>query len=278
MKFIEKRNNASGELIKICYEDLGSGQPIVFIHGWPSSHQMWESQIGFFLEQGYRCIAYDRRGFGQSSRPLHGYNYDNFTDDLHELIVQLELNDTILVGFSMGGGEVARYFTRHGSSRIDKAVLLAAVTPYLLATEDNPDGVDKSVFDEMVDNVTDDRPGFLEEFFVDFYGVNLVNRSVSKPMLEFNRYLAYQASPQATLQSIKAFSETDFRGDLSNIDVPTLIIHGDADKIIPVESSANLSSTYVENNQYILYPGAPHGFIVTHKDKVNNDILRFLRH
>ncbi|WP_028295600.1 alpha/beta fold hydrolase [Olivibacter sitiensis] len=275
MKFIEKKNTADGERIRLHYEDLGQGQPIVFIHGWPSSHRMWEPQIGYFLEQGYRCIAYDRRGFGDSSRPLHGYSYDNFADDLHEIITQLALESVILVGFSMGGGEVARYFTRHGSSRISKAVLLGAVTPYLLATDDNPEGVDRAVFTDMIEEIKKDRPAFLENFFNDFFGLTMLHKAVSKPMLEYQRVIACMAAPHATVQCVKAFAETDFRGDLSNIDVPTLIIHGDADKIVPVEASGNRTSELVANSQYILYPDAPHGFFLTHKDKLNKHLLAF---
>ncbi len=277
MRYIEKRNTASGEPMRICYEDLGSGQPVIFIHGWPSSHQMWEGQVNFFVSEGFRCIAYDRRGFGQSSRPLHGYSYDHFADDLQELITQLELDEVILVGFSMGGGEVARYLGRHGSDRISKVVLLGAVTPFLKQTEENPEGVDASVFEEMVEGVQEDRPGFLDTFFGDFFGVNLVSRPVSKAQLEFNRFLAYQAAPHATVQCIKAFSETDFREDLAKFDVPALIIHGDADKIVPVEASANLSSELIPDAQFILYPGAPHGFFLTHRKKLNEDLLKFFR-
>lgn len=275
MKFIEKKNLVDGELIRLCYEDLGEGDPIVFIHGWPSSHRMWEPQIGFFLAQGYRCIAYDRRGFGHSSAPLRGYNYDNFADDLHEIITQLALESVILVGFSMGGGEIARYFSRHGSNKISKVVLLGAVTPYLLQTEDNPDGVAKEVFNEIIEQIEEDRPAFLESFYSDFFGLNIVNRAVSKPMLEYQRFLAYAASPNATIQCVKAFAETDFRQDMENINVPTLIIHGDADKVVPVEASGNRTSELISNSQYILYPSAPHGFFLTHKDKLNKDLLAF---
>lgn len=275
MNFIEKIDQTNQQHIVLCYEDLGKGQPIIFIHGWPSSHLMWEAQLDFFIEQGFRCVAYDRRGFGMSSKPLHGYSYDNFADDLQEIILQLDLYDVILIGFSMGGGEVARYFTRYGSSRISKAVLLGAVTPFMLKTDDNPDGLDKKVFDEMVEGVTSDRPAFLEDFFNQFFGVNIVNKPVSKAMLEYQRSIALGASPNATKQCVRAFSETDFRQDLSNIDVPTLIVHGDADKIIPEDISANLTCTLINDNQFILYPGAPHGFFLTHREKLNNDLLLF---
>lgn len=277
MKFIERTNERDQERVLLCYEDLGQGQPIIFIHGWPSSHRMWEPQIDFFIEQGFRCITYDRRGFGMSSRPLNGYNYDDLTDDLNEIIVQLGLYDVILVGFSMGGGEVVRYFTRYDSKLISKIALLGSVTPYLLRTDENPEGVDKKVFDEMVIGIKADRPAFLETFFNDFFGVNLVNKPVSKAMLEYQRAIALDASPHATVQCVKAFSATDFRDDLTNINVPALIVHGDADKIVPEDVSSNVSSTLINNAQFILYPGAPHGFFLTHKDKLNNDLLSFLR-
>lgn len=275
MNFIEKTDQENQQRIVLCYEDLGRGQPIVFIHGWPSNHLMWEAQVDFFVEQGFRCVAYDRRGFGMSSRPQQGYSYDDFAEDLHEVILQLDLYDVILIGFSMGGGEVARYFTRYGSDRISKAVLLGAVTPFMLKTEDNPDGLEKKVFDEMCTGIVADRPAFLEDFFNHVFGVNIVNKPVSKAMLEYQRSIALEASSNATKQCLRAFSETDFRQDLPHIDVPTLIIHGDADKIVPEDISANLTCTLVNDNQFILYPGAPHGFFLTHKEKLNNDLLLF---
>src|SRR5690606_12044818 len=247
------------------------------IHGWPSSHLMWEPQVDFFVQQDFRSIAYDRRGFGMSSRPLHGYDYDTLADDLNDILVQLDLHQVILVGFSMGGGEVARYFTRYGSSRIHKVVLLSSVTPYMLKTADNPDGLEAKVFNEMIDGLVSDRPAFLESFFNDFFGVNLVNKPVSKAMLEYQMSIALTASPIATKQCVKAFSETDFRDDLANISVPTLIVHGDAHKIVPEDISANVACTLIANCQFILYPGAPHGLFLTHKERLNNDLLLFFR-
>jgi len=276
MNFIERIDADTQARTVLCYEDLGEGQPMVFIHGWPSSHLMWEPQLNFFVEQGYRCIAYDRRGFGLSSRPLQGYGYDELTDDLYEIIKQLDLHDVILIGFSMGGGEVARYFSRHGGSRISKAILLGSVTPHLLKTENNPEGVEKKVFNAMIEGIQADRPAFLENFFNDFFGVNIVNKPVSKAMLEYQRSIALTASPIATQQCVRAFSETDFSSDLAKINVPTLIVHGDADKIVPEDISANLTSTMINDNQFILYAGAPHGFFLTHKEKLNNDIQLFL--
>uniref|UniRef100_F4C7S6 Chloride peroxidase n=2 Tax=Sphingobacteriaceae TaxID=84566 RepID=F4C7S6_SPHS2 len=277
MNFIERFDQGSQDRIILCYEDIGEGQPLVFIHGWPSSHLMWEPQVDFFVQQDFRSIAYDRRGFGMSSRPLHGYDYDTLADDLNDILVQLDLHQVILVGFSMGGGEVARYFTRYGSSRIHKVVLLSSVTPYMLKTADNPDGLEAKVFNEMIDGLVSDRPAFLESFFNDFFGVNLVNKPVSKAMLEYQMSIALTASPIATKQCVKAFSETDFRDDLANISVPTLIVHGDADKIVPEDISANVACTLIANCQFILYPGAPHGLFLTHKERLNNDLLLFFR-
>jgi len=276
MTFIERIHPETKQRTVLCYDDIGDGQPIVFIHGWPSSRLMWEPQINFFVEQGYRCIAYDRRGFGMSSKPLHGYNYDEFTDDLYELMKQLDLRDVILVGFSMGGGEVARYFSRHKGERVSRAILLGSVTPHLIQTEENPEGIDRKVFNSMIDAIQTDRPAFVEGFFNDFFGVNLVNKPVSKAMLEYQRSIALMASPIATQACVHAFSETDFSADLSHIHVPTLIIHGDADKIVPEDVSANLTCTMINDSQFILYAGAPHGFFLTHKEKLNNDIQLFL--
>ncbi|MEH6306128.1 alpha/beta hydrolase [Olivibacter sp. CPCC 100613] len=277
MNFIEKFDQGSQDRVILCYEDIGEGPPLILIHGWPSNHLMWEPQVDFFVQQGFRCITYDRRGFGMSSHPLHGYDYDTLADDLNEIVIQLDLHQVILVGFSMGGGEVARYFTRYGDSRVPKAVLLSSVTPYMLKTSDNPDGLEIKVFSAMIDGLTSDRPAFLEGFFHDFFGVNLVNKPISKAMLEYQISIALTASPLATKQCVKTFSETDFREDLANISVPTLIVHGDADKIVPEDISANITSTLITNCQFILYPGAPHGLFLTHREKLNNDLLLFFR-
>lgn len=231
----------------------------------------------FFVEHGFRCIAYDRRGFGMSSRSSYGYDYDTLADDLNEILVQLDLHQVTLIGFSMGGGEIARYFTRYDRTRIHKAVLISSVTPFMIKAPHNPEGLDPKIFKDMLEAVTIDRPAFLESFFHDAFGVNLVNKPVSKAMLEYQRSIALAASPIATKQSIKAFSETDFRDDLVNINVATLIVHGDADKIVPEDISANITSTLINDCQFILYPGAPHGLFLTHRERLNNDLLQFFK-
>lgn len=275
MHFIETQPDDSGTSVQLFYEDLGKGRPIVLIHGWPLSHEMWEYQAGIFVQAGFRCISYDRRGFGKSSRPLSGYDYDTFADDLKAILDTLDLQDVILVGFSMGGGEVARYFARHGGHRVSKAVLLGSVTPFMLKTPDNPQGTEKIVFDKMTEQIREDRMDFLENFGKQFYGVNMMNHPVSTALLDNDRRLAALASPIATMCCIHAFSSTDFRKDMKSINVPTMIIHGDADKIVPLEASASRSAEMISNNEFIVYQGAPHGFFFTEKHKLNEDLLRF---
>jgi non-heme chloroperoxidase len=277
MSFIKSKSSANGELVKIYYEDLGEGQPIVLIHGWPLSHEMFEYQLNDLVESGFRVITYDRRGFGKSSKPWNGYDYDSLTDDLKALLDELDLNDVVLVGFSMGGGEVARYFSRYGGERISKAVLLASVTPFMLKTTDNPNGVDQSVFDEMLRNMKDDRIGFLDTFGKQFFGVNMIKKPVSTPLLEYYRMLCSLASPRATQECAKAFAMTDFRSDVQAINVPTLIIHGDADKTVPIEPTAEQSSTMIPDNRFIRYEDAPHGFFYTEKEKLNKDLISFIK-
>ncbi|RDC64915.1 alpha/beta fold hydrolase [Adhaeribacter pallidiroseus] len=276
MNFILNKNVSTGEEIKIAYADYGSGRPVVLIHGWPLSKDMWEYQVGPLVESGHRVIQYDRRGFGHSEKPWSGYDYDSLTSDLHALIEELDLNDAVLVGFSMGGGEVVRYLSRYGSSRVSKIVLVSAVTPYLGKTEDNPDGVDQSVFAEMLTQIKEDRIGFLDSFGKKFFGVNLINHPVSAPLLDYYRMLASVASPRATEQCAIAFAQTDFRQDVQAISVPTLIIHGDADQTVPIEASGNRTASMIPAAQYLVYEGAPHGLFYTHKERLNQDILQFI--
>lgn len=275
MKYI-KRTDASGQEVELHYADIGKGKPVVLIHGWPLSMEMWEYQINDLVESGHRVIKYDRRGFGKSSKPWDGYDYDSLTDDLKAILDQLNLQDVTLVGFSMGGGEAVRYLSRYGSERISKLVLLAAVTPFMLKTSDNPDGVDKSVFDEISEAIKKDRVGFLDDFGKKFFGVNLINHPISAPLLDYYRMLASFASQRSTLQCANSFATTDFREDLKKINIPTLIIHGDADKTVPIDASGNLTAELIANNQYIVYEGAPHGFWYTEKDRLNNDLIEFI--
>jgi len=236
---------------------------------------MWEYQVEPLVEAGLRVIKYDRRGFGKSSKPWGEYNYDALAEDLNVIMEELNLRDAVLVGFSMGGGEVVRYLSRYGSSRVSKIVLVSAVTPYMLKTADNPDGVDESVFKKMMDQMNEDRIAFLDDFGKQFFGVNLVSHPVSTPLLEYYRMLAAVASPRATKQCAIAFAATDFRSDVQAISVPTLIIHGDADKTVPIETSGARTAKMISGSQYIVYEGAPHGLFYTHKEKLNQDLISF---
>ena len=261
----------------IYYEDIGTGQPVVLIHGWPLSHRMWEAQINALTAAGYRCVAYDRRGFGDSGRPVAGYDYDTFAADLNDLMTHLDLRDAVLAGFSMGGGEVARYLGRYGSERVSKAMLLGAVPPFLLKTPDNPEGVDKAVFDGMLDGVKKDRIGFLGEFFRNFYNDDAGLKGVAADLIPFSKWVAWGASPVGTQQCIVAFGTTDFRTDLEAITVPTLIVHGDADRIVPIDVSARRSHEMIAGSRLEVLKGAPHGFAATHSGQLNTLMLDFLR-
>ncbi|AEG91117.1 alpha/beta fold hydrolase [Ramlibacter tataouinensis] len=261
---------------ELYYVDQGQGQPVVLIHGWPLSHRMWESQITALTEAGYRCIAYDRRGFGESGRPVGGYDYDTFAADLDALMTQLDLQGAVLAGFSMGGGEVARYIGRHGTRRVAKAMLLGAVPPYLLKAADNPQGVDRSVFDGMLAGVKQDRIGFLAGFFPGFYNLE-PGDARGQDLLAFSKWIAWAASPLATQQCIVAFGGTDFRDDLKKFDVPTCIVHGDSDRIVPVEVSGQRAQQMIRGSRLELLRGAPHGFAATHAQELNAKMLAFLK-
>lgn len=273
-----KIHDAEGlEPVKIHYQDLGKGAPVVLIHGWPSSLEMWEYQVNDLVDAGFRVIAYDRRGFGKSSKPYSGYDYDTLTDDLHALLETLDLQEVTLVGFSMGGGEVVRYFSRYGAERVSKAVLIGAVTPFMLKTGDNPDGVDQSVFDDMMKNMKADRIDFLDTFGKQFFGVNLLNKPVSTPYLDYFRALASVASPKATQECAKSFATTDFRTDMTEVSVPTLIIHGDSDQTVPIKATGEKSAMLIPDNTYIVYKGAPHGLFYTERERLNKDLISFIR-
>ena len=276
MKLIETTPDVLGNTVNLYYEDLGRGKTVIFIHGWPLNHAMWEYQLAELPKHNLRCIAYDRRGFGMSDYPWEKYDYDTFAGDLKALIDQLHLTDITLVGFSMGGGEIARYIGKYGSDKISKIVLISSVTPFMLNTNDNSEGVDKEVFDEMVESISKDRPAFLADFGKKFYGVSLFNDAISEQMLAWNQSLCLMSSHKATIDCVRAFSETDFREDLSKIDVPTLIIHGDDDKIVPIEVSGNRTSMMLPNAKYLVYEGAPHGLFITEKDKLNMDLIDFI--
>ena len=261
----------------IYFEDVGEGKPVVLIHGWPLSHRMWEAQVNALSGAGYRCIAYDRRGFGDSGKPASGYDYDTFASDLNDLMTSLDLRDATLAGFSMGGGEVARYLGRYGSDRVSKAMLLGAVPPFLLKTPDNPGGVDKSVFDGMIDGVNKDRIGFFEQFFLNFYNYELGAEGVSADLIPFSKWIAWGASPVATQRCITAFGTTDFREDLKKITMRTLIAHGDSDRIVPFEVSGKLSHEMIAGSRLEVLKGAPHGFAATHAAQLSELMLDFLK-
>jgi non-heme chloroperoxidase len=262
---------------QIYYKDWGDGQPIVFSHGWPLSADAWEGQMLFLASHGYRCIAHDRRGHGRSSQPWNGNDMDTYADDLAELVEQLSLSDVIHVGHSTGGGEVTRYIGRHGTDRVAKAVLISAVPPLMLQTPANPDGTPMETFDQIRAGVLADRSQYFRDFSMPFYGYNRPGANVSQGVRDFFWLQCMMAGLRGEYDCIKAFSETDFTKDLKKFDVPTLIIHGDDDQIVPIKASALLSSELVKDAVLKVYPGAPHGLPTTLKDRLNQDLLDFFR-
>ena len=262
--------------IDLYYEDHGAGRPVVLIHGWPLSSKSWEKQVPALIDAGYRVVAYDRRGFGNSAKPAFGYDYDTLADDLHKLMTELDLTGATLVGFSMGGGEVARYLGTYGSDRVDSAVFISAIPPFLLKTSENPEGVDGSVFDGIMESIIADRPAFLSGFFSEFYNVDVLGGDrISDEAVRFNWNIAVAASPRGTLDSVSAWL-TDFRGDLRSIDVPVLVIHGDADRIVPFAASGKRIPGLIRESRLVVVEGGPHGIIWTHAGRVNRELLDFL--
>ncbi len=261
----------------IYYKDWGSGQPVVFSHGWPLSADAWEGQMIFLAERGYRCIAHDRRGHGRSSQPWDGNDMNTYADDLAQLVEKLDLKDAIHVGHSTGGGEVARYIGRHGTKRVAKAVLIGAVPPLMLKTPANPGGLPMEVFDGIRAGVLNDRSQFFKELSVPFYGANRPGAKVSQGLRDSFWLQGMLCGHKAAYDCIKAFSETDFTEDLKKFDVPTLILHGDDDQIVPIGASALLSSKLVKGAKLKVIPGAPHGMCSTLKDKVNAELLAFVQ-
>jgi len=263
--------------IELYYEDHGTGRPVVLVHGWPLSGRSWENQVPVLIDAGYRVVTYDRRGFGWSSQPWEGYDYDTFAADLKALVEHLDLRDATLVGFSMGGGEVARYIGTHGTDRIAAAVLAAAVPPYLYATDDNPDGgLDDATIEQFENGVRDDRLDFLDGFTKTFFSAGERTDLISEKQRTYAQDIAAFASPKATLDCIAAFGRTDFRADLEKIDVPTLIIHGDSDAIVPFDVSGKRSHEMIADSELVLVKGAPHGLNATHPEQFNQALLDFL--
>ena len=259
------------------YKDWGQGAPIVLIHGWPLNADMWEYQAPFLVQAGFRVIAYDRRGFGRSAQPWSGYDYDTFAADLQTVLEHLDLRGVTLAGFSMGGGEVARYLARYGHARIARAALIGAVTPYLLKDGSNPDGVDPSVFAGMIEGLKADRPEFLATFAKQFFGVGIITSPVSNGILQWSSFMALQASPKATIDCVHAFSATDFRADLKAITVPTLVIHGTSDHTVPIGISARKAAAAISGANLIEYHGEPHGLFMTAKDRLAQDLATFAK-
>jgi len=270
---VGKENSTS---ISLYYEDHGTGQPVVLIHGYPLSSSSWEKQIPALLGAGHRVIAYDRRGFGKSSQPATGYNYDTFAEDLHKLITKLKLRDFTLVGFSMGGGEVARYIGKYGSKDVSKAVLIGGVPPYLLKTDDNPEGVDGAVFEGIQKAVAADRYAFFTEFFKNFYNTDVhLGKRVSEQAIQASWNTAAISSATASYACVPTWQE-DFRKDLAKIDVPTLVIHGDADRIVPFAAAGQRTAKLVKGAELVVIKDGPHNVAWTHADEVNTALLNFL--
>jgi non-heme chloroperoxidase len=261
---------------QIYYKDWGTGQPVVFSHGWPLSADAWEDQMLSLGAHGYRCIAHDRRGHGRSSQPWTGNDMDTYADDLAALVATLNLTDAVHVGHSTGGGEVARYIGRHGTKRVAKAVLIGAIPPLMVKTAANPGGLPITVFDGLRANVLADRAQFFKDLSAPFYGANRPSAKVSQGLRDWFWLQGMQAGLKNVFDCIKVFSETDQTEDLKKFNVPTLIIHGDDDQIVPIGASAMLSSKIVKGSTLKIYPGAPHGLTATHKERVNADLLAFL--
>jgi non-heme chloroperoxidase len=261
---------------RLYVKDWGSGRPVILIHGWPLSADSWDDHAMAIADAGHRAIAYDRRGFGRSSQPWSGYDYDTLADDLAAVIQQTGARDAVLVGYSMGGGEVARYMSRHGGKSVVQAVLVSSVLPFQLRTGDNPDGTDQAAFDTTARALKEDRPKFLAGFFRTFFGVDAARDPVCDELLAWARSVSMQASLKASLECLKSFSGTDFRSELAAINVPTLVIHGTGDMTVPIEVSSRVAAKGIKHSTLVEYDGAPHGVFATQKRRLTKDLLDFL--
>jgi len=271
MPFIDSHDDT-----ELYVKDWGYGRPVVLLHGWPLSADTFDDLGMAIAEAGMRAIAYDRRGFGRSEQPWDGYDYDTLADDLAAVMEAVDARDATLIGFSMGGGEVARYMSRHAGANVAQAVLISSVVPCMALTDDNPEGVDPATFAMMTSGIRDDRAAFWWSFFKDFYGVGLVSRPVSDEVIAWSSTIAMQASLKATLACANAFATTDFRPDLAAMTVPTLIIHGTSDQTVPITATGRKAAAAIPGSRLIEYDGAPHGLLATHKDQLAHDVLEFL--
>ena len=272
MTYITTRDNT-----ELYVKDWGTGRPVILLHGWPLSADSWDDQALALADAGFRTITYDRRGFGRSGQPWGGYDYDTLSDDLADVIAATGATDAALVGFSMAGGEVARYLSRHGGKNVSQAALISSVVPYLLQTDDNPHGVPEEMLAAIGTGIKKDRALFFAGLFKDFYGIGLISHPVSDELAENSRDVAMQASLKATLACAEAFGHTDFRPDLAAFTVPTLIIHGTADHTVPIDATSRAAAAAIPHAKFIEYDGAPHGLFATEKDRLTADLLAFLR-
>jgi non-heme chloroperoxidase len=272
MSYFTTKDNA-----RIYYKDWGSGSTVILIHGWPLTSDSWEDQAIALVNAGHRVIAYDRRGFGRSTQSWHGYDYNTLADDLAALIKHTAVNDVALVGFSMGGGEIARYMSRFDGRSVAKIALISSILPFRLLTPDNPSGTDASAFEQTAQRLKTDRPDFYHEFFHKFFGVSLLSKPVSQAYLDWIQQIAMQGSLRSALQCLNSFSSTDFRADLKSVQVPTLVIHGTEDLTVPIQSSSRLVGQFIRHAELIEYDGAPHGLFATEKDRLSKDLISFLK-
>ena len=277
MNYFATTSQEKTKSINLYYEDFGEGLPVLLIHGWPLSGQMFEYQKQAIIDAGFRCITYDRRGFGRSDKPYAGYDYDTMAQDLRDLIDHLRLNNVTLIGFSMGGGEVARYVGKYGTDKLSKVVFLSSIAPFMLKTDDNPDGVPAETFEEFKDAIKSDRLGFLGDFGKNFVNYDDNKDKISDKQVHFNWNIASHASPKATLDCIDAFGKTDLREDVKKIDIPCLFVHGDADRVVPIDPTAKQGHSLVNDSKLEVIKDAPHGCVFTHTEKVNDILVSFLK-